>query len=70
MIDFTSTNVKIAELLQQQTYAERMEMAEWFRDALNDQKADMDLDVGFEASDIASLFSIWAEAETEEAETP
>lgn len=40
MTEPKDTNIKIAALLQQQTYAERMELAAWFRDALNDLKVD------------------------------
>jgi hypothetical protein len=59
--DFRDTNVKIAELLQQQTYDERMEMAQWLVSVLNDIKADMGNEEGFSADDIARLVGSWAE---------
>lgn len=59
------TNGKIAELLLEQTYAERLEMALRLADVLNDQKAAMDGSEGFEPDDIASLIQGWAEAELE-----
>lgn len=39
------TNLQIAELLKKQTYDERMEMAQWFRDVAADAETDgRDLD--------------------------
>lgn len=70
MSDIRPTNQKIADLLQQQTYDERMELAAWFSDSLNDQKTDMGPEEGFMSSDIAGLFGAWAEGELEEEPTP
>ena len=54
-----TTNLRIVDLLLTQTYAERFEMAEWFRDALNDlldyNKKD------FTSDDVALLFENWAD---------
>lgn len=68
MIDFQPTNEKIAALLQQQTYDERMEMSEWLRTVLIDVTADLPAGGYIEADTIASLLSNWAEAELEAAE--
>ncbi len=68
MTDFRPTNEKIAELLQQQTYDERMEMAEWFRNVLIDIIGDLADGESIEADTIASLLSNWVEAEMENAE--
>ena len=36
MTDPRTTNQKIADLIKEQTYDERIEMAEWFRDVAHD----------------------------------
>lgn len=64
----SDTNFRIAELLLKQTYQERMEMAEWFSSVLNDHKADMKLDEGFDASGFAMTIQGWADNEMEESE--
>lgn len=64
-IDLHSTNEKLAELLQQQTYDERMEMAEWFRDTMADLMADLKEWEFIQADAVASLLSNWAEYELE-----
>ena len=61
MTDFRYTNEKIAELLQQQTYDERMEMAQWLTSVLNDAKSDMNAEEGFADATIARLIGGWAE---------
>jgi hypothetical protein len=60
--DLRITNEKIAELLQQQTYNERMEMARWLRDPITDQPEEITTDF------LAELIGLWADAELEEAE--
>ena len=65
MTDTRPTNEQIADLLKQQTYEERFEMAVAFRDLLSDQKADMDASEGFSPADIAGIFEIWANSELE-----
>lgn len=69
MTDFRPMNEQIADLLQRQTYDERMELAAWFCDPLKDQKADMEDGEGFTAAGLAVLFSLWAETELTE-DTP
>lgn len=61
MTDFRPTNEKIAELLGEQTYDERVEMAQWLQNALNDQRADLAPEDGFTVADIADLLKFWAE---------
>jgi len=55
----TQTNLQIAELLKKQTYDERMEMAQWFRDVAADAKTD-----GRELDD--DLFGFWLGAWAEQ----
>lgn len=71
MTDFTPTNEQIADLLQKQTYDERMEMAAWIRNVLIDLITDLPDGESIEADAIASLLSNWAETELDdEDETP
>lgn len=56
------TNTKIALLLQQQTYEERMEMASWFCEAA--QGGDSSLDDNW----YAQAFANWAEGELDVAD--
>jgi len=62
MSDFRPTNEKIAELLQQQTYDERVEMARLLTDQIVDIGDDLDADA------VARILGNWAEAELEAAE--
>jgi hypothetical protein len=61
-----STNVAIAELLQKQTYGERMKMAESLADVLDDARRSMSIEDGFDADHVASILQGWADAEVEE----
>ncbi len=58
----TPINLQIAELLKKQTYDERMEMAQWFRDVAADAKTD---NAELDDDRFAFWFSSWAEQEVE-----
>lgn len=62
MTDIDPTNLKIAKLLKQQTYDERMEMAQWFRDVALDAKTD---DQDMDDDLFAFWFGSWAEQEAD-----
>lgn len=59
-----STNVEIAELLQKQTYVEKM--AHSLADVLDDARRSMSIEDGFDADHVASILQGWADAEVEE----
>ena len=68
MNDPRTTNQKIADLLKEQTYDERIAMAEWFRDVASDAEAGT-MDADWFAFNLGS----WAEAEIDaidEGDTP
>jgi hypothetical protein len=52
-----TTNEKIAQLLQEQTYDERMEMAAWLSNTASDAKADS---TEMDADWFASALKYWA----------
>lgn len=58
MSDDLTTNEKIAQLLKEQTYDERIEMAIWFRDVAADAEAGT-MDADWFAFNLGS----WAEGE-------
>lgn len=60
-----SINDQIAELLKRQTFAERMEMAEWFRDVVSDLVSDENLSM----DSLANAFENWAESQLEDEAT-
>jgi hypothetical protein len=66
MADDLTTNDKIAALLLEQTYAERLEMAASFRDMIFDI-LDEPHSGGPDADDMMTLFQGWAEAQQEDA---
>jgi len=60
-----SINDQIAELLKRQTFAERMEMAEWFREVVSELVSDGNLSV----DGLASAIENWAESQLEDEAT-
>jgi len=60
-----SINDQIAELLKRQTFAGRMEMAEWFREVVSELVSDGNLSM----DSLASAFENWAESQLEDEAT-
>ncbi len=66
MDEMMTTNERIAQLLLEQTYAERLEMAASFRDMISDILEEPHSG-GPDADDMMTLFQGWAEAQQEDA---
>ena len=60
-----SINDQIAELMKRQTFSERMEMAEWFRDVVSELVSDSNLSI----DSLAAAFENWAEGQLEDGAT-
>jgi len=61
-MELETTDPEIATMILQQTYADRMDMANWLTSALNDYLSDQVPDYKLTDDDLAKFLGSWAES--------